>query len=119
MEQALTPLLSFAFVVALIPVALWLLRRSGVAGGAVNGAPMRTVGVLPLSGTQRIVTVEVGTGEDRRWLVLGVTPNSITTLHTLPPQGDAPTAGAVPGVPPGFGDLLTRLRSKPPQEPSR
>ena len=34
MEQALTPLLSFAFVVALIPVALWLLKRTPMGGAA-------------------------------------------------------------------------------------
>ncbi len=87
-EGALTPLVSFALVVALIPVALWLLKRTPM-GGAAQGQAMRTVGVLPLSASQRVVTVEVGQGLDRRWLVLGVTGQSITTLYTMCAQ-DAP-----------------------------
>ncbi|MEY3273798.1 MAG: hypothetical protein RLZZ341_2704 [Pseudomonadota bacterium] len=85
---SLGSLLSFALVVALIPVALWLLRRTPL-GGAAQGQGLRSVAVLPLSATQRIVTVEVGRGADRRWLVLGVTAQGITTLHSLPPQDAA------------------------------
>jgi flagellar protein FliO/FliZ len=91
-DGALTSLLSFAFVIALIPVALWLLKRTPV-GGAGTHKGLRTVAVLPLSTSQRIVTVEVGTGPQRQWLVLGVTAQQITTLHTLAPQeepGHAP-----------------------------
>jgi flagellar protein FliO/FliZ len=99
-DGALTPLLSFALVVALIPVALWLLKRTPM-GGAAKGQALRSVAVLPLSTSQRIVTVEVGTGEQRRWLVLGVTPEHITTLHTLlpPDLGAAEPAAPVGSVP--------------------
>ena len=45
--------------------------------------------MLPLSTSQRIVTVEIGSGDERRWLVLGVTPTAITTLHTMAPQSIA------------------------------
>ena len=34
--------------------------------------------------SSRLVTVEVGQGEQRQWLVLGVTPQGITALHTMP-----------------------------------
>ena len=84
-EGALTPLLSFALVIVLIPVGLWLLKRTPM-GGAVQGKNMRTVAVLPLSASHRVVTIEVGQGDERRWLVLGVTPQSMTTLHTMAPQ---------------------------------
>ena len=48
-------------------------------------------------------------------LVLGVTAQTITTLHTMPPQADAaPSAGAP--VPP-FAQLLAKLR-RDPQGPS-
>jgi flagellar protein FliO/FliZ len=106
-ELGLAPLASFALVIALIPVALWLLKRTPM-GGAAQGQAMRSVAVLPLSTSQRIVTVEVGHGEERRWLVLGVTPNSISTLHTMAPQGDAPPAAPV--APGAFADMLARLR---------
>ena len=66
-------------------------RRRGGAG------VMKSVAMLPLSTSQRIVTVEVGSGDERRWLVLGVTPTAITTLHTMAPQElgrrPAPAAG--------------------------
>ena len=113
MPSSLAPLLWFAAIIALIPVALWLLKRTPVGGMATQGV-LRSVAVLPLSPSQRIVTVEVGRGAERRWLVLGVTPGSITTLHDMAPQGDAASADAAPGaaaVAP-FAQLLARLRPR-------
>jgi flagellar protein FliO/FliZ len=91
-DGSLTPLLSFALVVALIPVALWLLKRTPL-GGSAQGQALKSVAVLPLSASQRIVTIEVGTGSERRWLVLGVSPGSITTLHSMAPPDLAASAG--------------------------
>jgi flagellar protein FliO/FliZ len=105
--NGLTSLLWFVAIVAMIPVALWLLKRSAVGGAGGHGV-MRSVAALPLSTNQRIVTVEVGQGDERRWLVLGVTAQSITTLHTMAPQPEGP-ADAAPPVPP-FAQLLGRLR---------
>jgi flagellar protein FliO/FliZ len=109
-SSGLTSLLWFIAILALIPVALWLLKRTPI-GGAASGGVLRSVAALPLSASQRIVTIEVGQGESRRWLVLGVTPQSITTLHTMEPVGE----GTAPGVPgttaaPGFAQLLERMR---------
>jgi flagellar protein FliO/FliZ len=99
----------FVAILAAIPLALWLLRRTPAGGVAAAGA-LRTVAVLSLSPSQRIVTVEVGRGDARRWLVLGVTGQQITTLHEMAPQDD-------PGVPPSaaqppFAQLLARLQGK-------
>ena len=99
------PLAAFVLVLALIPIALWLLKRSPM-GGAGAGGTLRLVGALALAPNQRIVTVEVGTGEDRRWLVLGLTPAGIRTLHTLPPQAETP-ASTGPALP-LFAQLLAR-----------
>jgi len=114
MDSFVGPLLSLVFVVGLIPLALWLLRRTPM-GGAGSARGGRTVGVLPLSGSQRIVTVEVGQGSARRWLVLGVTPSSIATLHVMEPQdeGAASSGSPAPGTTPAFGELLGRLRGRP------
>ena len=102
------PLAAFVLILALIPAALWLLKRSPLgkfsAGGA--GGPVRLVATLPLAPQQRIVTVEVGSGDERRWLVLGVTPAGIHTLHTLPPQAEP--AAAAPAALPIFAQLLAR-----------
>jgi flagellar protein FliO/FliZ len=106
-----TSLLWFAAIVALIPAALWLLKRTpiGAFGGASGQPLLRNVAQLPLSPSQRIVTVEVGQGESRRWLVLGVTPNSIRTLHTMEPQSDLSPLAAAPALT-TFAQLLGRLR---------
>ena len=66
--------------------------------------------MLPLSASQRIVTVEVGHGDERRWLVLGVTPQSITTLHTMDAAGRLPGARAPAAAATPFAQLLGRLR---------
>ena len=102
-------LLWFAAVVLAIPLVLWLLKRTPL-GGAASGAPgaPRPVAVLPLSAQQRLVTVEVGQGADRHWLVLGVTPHGISTLHTMAPQAQA--AGSAAPPPPAFAQLLQRVR---------
>ena len=106
------PLAAFVLILALIPAALWLLKRTPM-GGAGSGQGLRLVAALPLAPNQRIVTVEVGHGDDRRWLVLGVTPAGINTLHSLPPQADAPVAGAKPLPLPLFAQLLQRHRGAP------
>ena len=101
-------LLWFCAIVAAIPATLWFLKRTPL-GGAGGAGVMRSVAMLPLSTTQRIVTVEIGSGDDRCWLVLGVTPGSITTLHTMAPQeAQVPTT---PGqVHPAFAQILGRFR---------
>ncbi|HOB96505.1 MAG TPA: flagellar biosynthetic protein FliO [Aquabacterium sp.] len=105
----LGPVVAFVAILALIPAALWLLKRTPM-GGAANGlAPMRVVGALPLAPNQRLVTVEVGQGEQRRWLVLGVSPGGISTLHDMAPQADAPAAPAAAGT--VFAQLLSKQRS--------
>lgn len=112
-STSLAPLLWFVAIIVMIPLALWLLKRTPL-GGAASAGTMRTVASLPIAPNQRLLTVEVGQGDDRRWLVLGVTSGSITTLHTMAPQSEAPGA---PGLPAGgtaatpFAQLLGRLRS--------
>lgn len=117
-SQGLTSLLWFALILALIPLALWLLKRTPMGGAAAHGI-LKSIGSLPLSASQRIVTIEVGHGDARRWLVLGVTPQNITTLHTMEPQADAASAaqqmagsGAAPVLQPlsGFAQLFAKLR---------
>jgi flagellar protein FliO/FliZ len=106
-SNGITSLLWFIVIIAMIPVALWLLKRTPM-GGAASNSMMRNVSALSLSTNQRIVTIEVGQGDARRWLVLGITPQSITTLHTMEPQGDVPAGNAMPM--PAFAQLLGKLQ---------
>ena len=110
MQPAWGSLLWFAAVIALIPLALWLLKRSQVLGsGMLRPGTPRPVAVLPLSSQHKLVTVEVGHGDDRVWLVLGVSPQGLRTLHTMVPQAPAIDAAAPPPAA-AFAQLLARLR---------
>jgi flagellar protein FliO/FliZ len=108
-------LLWFLAIIALIPLALWLLKRTPLAGGA-SGAPgtPRAVAVLPLSAQNKVVTVEIGQGEDRVWLVLGVSAQGIRTLHTMAPQPDSGASAAHAPPSAAFAQLLSRLRGAGP-----
>ena len=119
MQSGFTSLLWFLAVLVMIPVALWLLKRSPMGGGGLSrpGTP-RTVAVLPLSAQHKLVTVEVGQGDQRQWLVLGLSPQGMRTLHTMPPQGDADTGAAAPPAP-AFAKLLGRLRGTEPDAHAR
>jgi flagellar protein FliO/FliZ len=105
-SSILGPLAAFVAILVLIPVALWLLKRTPM-GAAASQGHMRLVASLPLAPNQRLLTVEVGQGDDRQWLVLGVTPGGINTLHTMAPQADAP---ATPQHTLPFAQLLARTR---------
>ena len=113
MPNGLSSVLWFCAIVAAIPATLWFLKRTPLGGGGGAGV-MKSIASLPLSTSQRIVTVEVGTGDERRWLVLGITPSSITTLHSMAPQATEPAGAAAPGatgdIHPGFAQILGRLR---------
>ena len=112
MTPAFTSLLWFAAVIALIPLALWFVKRSPMGRMASSGS-MRQIAAMPISASQRIVTVEVGRGDARCWLVLGVTPHSINTLHTMSPQDETlPEMPASPNT--AFAQLLQRLQGRGP-----
>ena len=117
MTPVFSSVLWFLAVIASIPVALWLFKRSplsGVGGGANAAAQglgaLRSVASLPLSPSQRIVTIEVGQGEQRQWLVLGVTAQSIATLHRMVPPDEVPAALVRE---PLFSQLLSKLLPVP------
>ena len=92
MHSLLGSVLWLLVVLAAIPVSLWLLKRSGVAGvsGDASAAVLKPVAQVSLGNGQRVVTVEINSGEQRTWLVLGVTAQQINTLHTLPAPAVSP-----------------------------
>jgi flagellar protein FliO/FliZ len=96
-------------VIAAIPLTLWFVKRSPL-GQAQAAGTARTVSVLPLSTSQRVVTVEVGRGDQRLWLVLGVTPQGISNLYTMAPQDDGPLPQPSPAA--ALEPLLQRLRRR-------
>jgi flagellar protein FliO/FliZ len=78
-------LLGLAFIIGLLLLGAYLLRR--VNGGRAFGhtGPLRLVGGLMLSPRERIVLLEIG----ETWVVVGVVPGQIKTLYTLP-KGELP-----------------------------
>lgn len=83
-------MLALGLIVSLLLGTAWLARK--VSGGKGFGqAGMRIVGGVALGPRERIVLVEVGD----TWLVVGIVPGQIRTLHTLPkgevlPDGHSP-----------------------------
>ena len=101
---ALQTFLGLVFILALFLAAAWLARRMG-AGRIIQGnGPLKIVGGLSISPRERILLVEV---EDT-WLVIGVGPGQMRTLHTLP-KGSIPPPGGDDGK---FGHWLQQFRSK-------
>jgi flagellar protein FliO/FliZ len=105
----MTPLFAFIAVVALIPAALWLLRRSGYAGAGQDGL-LRTVSSLALSPSQKVVVVELGQGATARWLVLGVTAENINCLTQMDAPAEVPAALRAPQAH-TVNELITKWRA--------
>ena len=78
-------LLALALIIGLLFAGAVLLRR--LNGGKAFGVtgPMRIIGGLMISPRERIVLLEV----DETWIVVGIVPGQIKTLHTLP-KGNLP-----------------------------
>lgn len=98
MTQTLLTVAAFVLLLAMVPMAIKWLQSRGVASGPANGAVSRVLSAVAVGPHQRVVTIEVGPAHDRICLVLGVTAQSISCLHTT-------TAGARPIA--GAGDALS------------
>jgi len=84
MTQTMFPVLVFVVLLAFVPFALraWQKRFQGRSYHA--GQDVKLVSAIAVGSQQRVVTVEVGPAQARTWLVLGVTPQQVTCLHTMP-----------------------------------
>ena len=86
-------MLALALIVALLVATAWLARKLSGGKGFGQGG-MKVIGGVGLGPRERIVLVEVGD----TWLVVGIVPGQIRTLHTLPKgvplPGQDPAAGA-------------------------
>ena len=94
----LPSLAAFVLVIAMIPAAVWLLKRAQAMRPARDGA-LQLVAGLAVGPRERIAVVNVG----ERALVVGITAHGITHLATLDaplplPQGPQPGAAAAAAV---------------------
>lgn len=99
-------MLALALIVSLLIGTAWLARK--VSGGRGFGqAGMRVVGGVALGPRERIVLVEVGD----TWLVVGIVPGQIRTLHTLP-KGEALPEGQSPAGDKPFAQWLKQIAER-------
>lgn len=85
MTQSLVTVVLFVAAILSIPFLLKRYQqRRGLQQGGLPGSGSKLVSAVAVGPQQRVVTVEVGPEDARTWLVLGVTGQTITCLHTLP-----------------------------------
>lgn len=105
---------AIVLLIAMVIVA-WLLQRyrRHLPGAARRRGPaLQVLSAVALGPQQRVVTLQVGEGSDGVCLVLGVTPSSVTALHSmvLPPETAA--APAPTEAEPGFAARLAQWRTQ-------
>ena len=98
-----------AAVLALVGAAAWLLKRFSAMRGTGSGL-IRIIAGAAVGQRERVVLVEVGA----TWLLLGVAPGQVRTLHTMPRTESGTTPGAPAAAPEdaGFSTWLRRMTEK-------
>lgn len=77
--------LALCLIIGLLLATTWLARK--VSGGKIFGqGGMKVIGGVALGPRERLVLVEVGD----TWLVIGIVPGQIRTLHSLPKGAPLP-----------------------------
>ncbi|WP_153109242.1 flagellar biosynthetic protein FliO [Propionivibrio limicola] len=97
-------LLGLGLIVAVLFVGAYFMRQ--LNGGRAFGhtGPLKIVGGLMIGTRERIVLLEV----ENTWIVVGIVPGQIKTLHTLP-KGELPPGekGEMP-----FGKWLKQMSER-------
>jgi len=98
-------MLGLVAVLAMVFGCAWFARRFGMQAKGPRGV-VKIVGGVMLTQKERVVVVEVaGT-----WLVLGVAPGQVSTLHTVPAGSGAADSTGAAGSPGGNIMFSNRLR---------
>lgn len=99
--------LALAFIVALLFGITWAARK--VSGGKMFGqGNLKVISGIALGPRERIILVEV---EDS-WLVIGIIPGQIRTLHRLPRVQKDSAAGDEKIAEAPFADWLKSIRER-------
>ena len=106
-------------ILLLILCVAWLVRRLGFAPQARNNKLLNVRASCQVGQRERVVIVEV----DNTWLVLGVTAQNVTQLHTLPrpPVDETNSALSADSTKPAdfrqiLNTYLLNKKSKPPEK---
>ena len=104
MTQSLFWVAVFVLMLALLPFGIRWVQSRASGGSGTSDAGSRVLSAVAVGPQQRVVTVEIGSSDARICLVLGVTQQSITCLHSFsagiarPASGIAgPAAHPLPG----------------------
>lgn len=99
--------LALALIIGLLFGTAWLARKLSGGKGFGQGG-MKIVGGVALGPRERIVLVEVG----ETWLVIGIVPGQIRTLHQLPKGAplDLDLAAGSPEAP--FAQWLKSIKER-------
>ncbi|AHG22057.1 flagellar assembly protein FliO [Chania multitudinisentens RB-25] len=99
---------ALSVILLLILCVSWLYRRLGFASQTHGNKLLQLKASCPVGQRERVVIVEV----DNTWLVLGVTAQQITPLHTLPAPEKAPAQAE--NLPPAdFRRLMQKVLKRP------
>jgi flagellar protein FliO/FliZ len=83
MTQTIVSVALFLVLLGCLPMAIKWVQRRSMGGLASASAVSKIVSAVAVGPHLRVVTVEVGPEGARTWLVLGVTTQSITCLHSM------------------------------------
>ncbi len=97
-------LLGLMLIIGLLFIGAYFLRKLNGGRSFGNTGPMKIVGGLMLSTRERIVLIEVGD----TWVVVGIVPGQIKTLHTLP-KGELPATNSAERP---FGQWLKQMTER-------
>lgn len=99
-------ILALGLIVALLAGTAWFARK--VSGGKGFGqGGMKVVGGVALGPRERIVLIEIGDS----WLLIGIVPGQIRTLHTLPKGANLPDSN-LPSADKPFAQWLKQLAER-------
>jgi flagellar protein FliO/FliZ len=105
------PLLSLvigmALVLAVIGATAWLLKRLAPRTYG-SSSVLRVIAGAAVGPRERVVIVEIGS----TWLVVGVAPGCVNTLHQMPRAADGETVPAPPGATAPFSQWLKKFTEK-------
>ncbi len=106
LASMLQTFVALALILALFVGAAWLMRRiNGGSGFLGQNGPLRVIGGIPVGTRERIVLVEV---EDT-WIVIGIAPGQMRTLHVLPRGSFDTSPAAAEGQ---FGQWLRQFKER-------
>ncbi|MCE9638724.1 MAG: flagellar biosynthetic protein FliO [Betaproteobacteria bacterium] len=105
--QLLSLFLGLAVVLAVIAGTAWLLKRLAPKTYGASSV-LRVVAGAAVGQRERVVIVEVGA----TWLVLGVAPGSVNSLHQMPRPDEIANAPVTADAMPPFAQWLRKMMDK-------